>query len=172
SPFALEFVLGMIVGALVLRRRFTAPVPLFALAVVWLAAACVATAYSGQEYLEAAWWRPFAIGAPAALLIYAALALEARGAVAPAWLRAQGDASYSLYLWHVLVLGAIGVALHAIRLHGSPARITIVAGGYAAAVAASFAAYAWIERPLLRASRRYVPSASSSAGRSISVHTA
>ena len=101
-----------------------------------------------------------------ALLVYAALGLEQhRGLLAPRWLRAQGDASYALYLWHVPVIGAIGLALHRIHLHGTPARAAIVLGGYALAIAVSFLAYRYVERPLLRLARRYFESASSSSGR-------
>jgi peptidoglycan/LPS O-acetylase OafA/YrhL len=101
-----------------------------------------------------------------ALLVYAALGLERhRGLRAPAWLRAQGDASYALYLWHVPVIGGIGFALNAVHLHGSPARFAIVVGGYALAIVVSFAAYAYVERPLLRLARRYLESSESSSGR-------
>ncbi len=165
SWFNVEFVFGIAIGALVLRRAFAAPRALFALALVLIVGVCVATAYSGREYFTVEWWRPWAVGLPMALLVYASLGLEDGGVLAPRWLRAQGDASYALYLWHVLVLGALGLALHRIHLHGTPARIAIVFGGYALAIAFSFAAYRWIERPLLRLARRYFESASSSTGR-------
>jgi exopolysaccharide production protein ExoZ len=156
SWFNLEFAFGMLIGSLVLRGALAAPRALLALAVTLVVAVCVATAYSGREFLEIAWWRPWAVGLPMALLVYASLGLERRGLLAPRWLRAQGDASYALYLWHVPVLGAIGLALHFAHLHGTPARLVIVLGGYALAIAASFAAYRWIERPLLALARKYL----------------
>jgi peptidoglycan/LPS O-acetylase OafA/YrhL len=156
SWFNLEFVFGMAVGTLVLRRAFFAPRALLPLAVLLVITVCVATAYSGREFFEIAWWRPWAVGLPMALLVYASLGLEREGWLAPKWLRAQGDASYALYLWHVPVIGAIGLALNRIHLHGTPARVAIVFGGYALAIAGSFAAYRWIERPLLRLARRYL----------------
>jgi peptidoglycan/LPS O-acetylase OafA/YrhL len=165
SWFNLEFVFGMLVGTAVLRGAFVAPRALFALAVVLIVAVCVATAYSGREFLTIAWWRPWAVGAPMALLVYASLGLEKHGVLAPRWLRAQGDASYALYLWHVLVIGALGLALNRVHVHGTPARIAIVFGGYALAIAVSFLAYRYVERPLLRLARRYLESASSSTGR-------
>ncbi len=157
SPLDLEFGLGLLIGAAVVRERLVAPRALFALACVLVVATCVQTAYSGREFLVVTWARPLLVGLPMALLVYAALGLERRGGLlAPGWLRAQGDASYALYLWHVPVIGAIGLALHRVHLHGTPARAAIVLGGYALAIAVSFAAYAWIERPLLRLTRRYV----------------
>ena len=165
SAFNLEFVFGMAIGTAVLRDALVAPRALLAIGLAAMIAVCIATAYSGREFLEAVWWRPFAVGLPIALLVYAALGLERAGVLAPSWWRAQGDASYSLYLWHVPVVGGIGVALHQVHLHGTPARLAIVFGGYALAIAASFAAYAYVERPLLRLARRYLESASSKTGR-------
>lgn len=165
SWFNLEFAFGILVGTAMLRGKLVAPRALLALGAVLVVAACVATAYSGRDFLEVAWWRPWAVGFPMALLLYAALGLERHGLLAPAWLRRQGDASYALYLWHVPVIGAIGLALDRMHLHGTPARIAIVFGGYALAIAVSLLAYAYIERPLLRLARRYFESASSSNGR-------
>jgi exopolysaccharide production protein ExoZ len=100
-----------------------------------------------------------------AIVVYASLGLERHGLLAPRWLRVQGDASYALYLWHVLVIGAIGWALNRVHVHGTPARIAIVFGGYALAIVVSLLAYRFVERPLLRLGRRYFESASSSTGR-------
>ncbi len=171
SWFNLEFAFGLAIGALVLRGAMAAPRAITALAVALIAAVCVATAYSGREFFEIAWWRPFAVGVPMALLVYGALGLERHGVLAPRWLRAQGDASYALYLWHVPVIGAIGLALHRAHVHGTPARVAIVLGGYALAIAFSFVAYRWIERPLLALGRRYFASAASKAGRKAAAQT-
>ena len=166
SPFNLEFVFGMLIGMAMLRDVLVAPRTLFAVALVAVVATCVRTAYSGREFELVTWLRPFAVGAPMALLVYAVLGLERHcGLLAPRWLRAQGDASYALYLWHVPAIGALGLALHRFHLLGSPARIAIVFGGYVLAIAVSFVAYTWIERPLLRLGRRYLESASSRTGR-------
>ncbi len=171
SWFNLEFAFGMAIGTLVLRDALVLPRALVVVALALVATVCVATAYSGREFLEVAWWRPFAVGLPMALLVYAALGLERHGMLAPAWLRAQGDASYALYLWHVPVIGAIGLALHRVHAHGTPARAAIVFGGYALAIAFSFVAYRCIERPLLALARRYFESASTSTGRKAVAHT-
>ena len=165
SWFNLEFAFGLAIGAAVLSLRLVAPRTLFVLGVVLAVTACVATAYSGREYLDVAWWRPWAVGLPMAIVVYATLGLERHGLLAPRWLRVQGDASYALYLWHVPVIGAIGFALNRIHVHGTPARIAIVFGGYALAIVVSLLAYAYIERPLLRLARRYLERASSSTGR-------
>jgi exopolysaccharide production protein ExoZ len=171
SWFNLEFVFGLAIGAAVLGGRLVAPRTLLALGVVLVVATCVATAYSGREFLEVAWWRPWAVGLPMAIVVYAALGLERQGLLAPRWLRAQGDASYALYLWHVPVIGAIGLALEQFHAHGAGARVAIILGGYALSILASLLAYGAIERPLLGIARRYLESASSKTGRKAAAQT-
>jgi peptidoglycan/LPS O-acetylase OafA/YrhL len=171
SPFNAEFAFGMAIGALALRGAFAAPRVLTAVAVALVVAACVGTAYSGREFLEVTWWRPLTVGVPMALLVYGVLGLERAGLLAPRWLRAQGDASYALYLWHVPAIGAIGLALHRAHVHGAAARVAIVFGGYALAIAVSFAAYHGIERPMLGLARRYFARASARTGRKALAHT-
>jgi len=171
SWFNLEFVFGMAIGAAVLSRRLAAPRMLLALGAVLVIATCVATAYSGREFLDIAWWRPWAVGLPMAIVVYAALGLERQGLFAPRWLRAQGDASYALYLWHIPVIGAIGLAIEHAHAHGAGARVAIILGGYALAIAVSLLAYAYIERPLLGLARRYLESASSKTGRKAAAQT-
>ncbi|HZO92712.1 MAG TPA: acyltransferase [Candidatus Baltobacteraceae bacterium] len=171
SPINVEFVFGILIGAAALRGAFVAPRTLLAIALAAIAIVCVATAYSGREYLEIAWWRPWAVGLPMAVLVYASLGLERHGILAPAWLRAQGDASYALYLWHVLVIGALGFVVGRLHAHGAPGRALILVGGYALSIAVSFVAYRRIERPLLRFGGRYFPSSSRSAGASAAAQT-
>ena len=111
------------------------------------------------------------VGLALAAVVYGALGLESTGLMAPGWLRAQGDASYALYLWHVPALGALGLGFHLVHMHGTGARFAIVAGGYALAIAVSFVAYRYLERPLLRLLRRWFDSASAIAGRKAIAHT-
>lgn len=171
SPLNLEFGLGIAIGTAIERRVFAAPRTFFALGFACVVAVCIATAYSGREFLEIAWWRPLAVGLPMAAVVYGALGLESVGLVAPGWLRAQGDASYALYLWHVPALGALGLVFHLMHVHGTPVRIAIVFGGYALAIAVSLVAYRSVERPLLRLLRRSFDSASAIAGRKAVAHT-
>jgi peptidoglycan/LPS O-acetylase OafA/YrhL len=171
SPLNLEFALGIAIGTAVERRVFAAPRTVFALGLACVVAVCIATAYSGREFLEIAWWRPLAVGVPMAAVVYGSLGLESAGLLAPRWLRAQGDASYALYLWHVPALGALGLAFHLVHMHGTAARFAIVVGGYALAIAVSFVAYAYLERPLLRLLRRSFDSAAAIAGRKAVAHT-
>ena len=55
------------------------------------------------------WKRVILVGAPCALIVYGLVGIEIKSKqTAPYWLVALGNASYSTYLSHVLVLSAIG----------------------------------------------------------------
>jgi exopolysaccharide production protein ExoZ len=109
-PLTLEFAFGAMIGILIQRKiaacaalALMAGIAAFMVIVLWFpgtAAGLIA---------DRSWMRPFLIGAPCALIVYAAVAMEIRGALnAPRWLTVLGDASYSTYLSHVLVLSALG----------------------------------------------------------------
>lgn len=70
------------------------------------------------------------------------------------WLAALGDASYALYLVHVIVFSAVATASNALfGLAHLPA--AGVAGMVALGVAAGFACHHLVEKPLLRRARRW-----------------
>jgi len=91
--------------------------------------------------------RVLLLGGPALALVAGALAIERAGA----WpdipgARLLGDASYSLYLTHGIVLA--GVALVAHKLGGGQVLEVVV--GIGAAVVVAIATYRWFERPVTR----------------------
>ncbi len=98
-------------------------------------------------------WRPLVWGVPAVLAVAGALSLELQGRPLrpPArWVRPAlvlGDASYAIYLFH---LPATAVVAHTLG-YADPWLFLPVS--LAVSVAAGLAVRAWIEKPLLRATR-------------------
>ena len=94
-------------------------------------------------------WRPLIWGVPALMIVAGAVSLEASGAMVN-WppLKSLGDASYSLYLWHVPVVALVA---HGFAEGRSwlflPAAVT-------AAVFAGLASRALVEKPALALLRR------------------
>lgn len=90
--------------------------------------------------------RVLSYGAPALLLLIGVLDVEHRRGL-PEWrsLKLVGDASYSIYLWHTMIL-SVSTKI-AMRAH-LPRGVTI-ALGLVAGVAGGLIAYRLIERPLL-----------------------
>jgi exopolysaccharide production protein ExoZ len=97
--------------------------------------------------------RVFLFGTPAVCIVAAALILE-RGFKGPiarllAWL---GEASYSLYLVHLLVLVGLWSLWRAV---GAPLPFIVVIVGMLASILASVAVHRLVERPLLVRLRRF-----------------
>ena len=90
-------------------------------------------------------------GLPYMLLLAAALLYEPQ-ARAFEWrfLRKLGDASYSLYLTHMIVI----VVLERAGLFGALPPVAAVAAALALSVWVALLAYAWIEKPLLELGRQ------------------
>jgi exopolysaccharide production protein ExoZ len=141
SPLLLEFLAGMAIAAV--RQHQVLPPPA-ALAALLLALAFMVL-LSGS-HVES-WPRAVYFGLPAALIVLGAVSLEEILARRPApRLVLLGDASYSLYLSHDLVLKLAAAPLAAIvRLHPAAA----FACALMLELALGAACYRRIERPLL-----------------------
>jgi peptidoglycan/LPS O-acetylase OafA/YrhL len=97
------------------------------------------------------WWRVACFGIPAALLIYGLVAVERRRGwvMHPLWQK-LGDASYSLYIWHQLILFSLLAVWQHTRLINhiwGPVSLLIWAP---IAFAVGVSAHYYIEVPLTR----------------------
>lgn len=102
------------------------------------------------------WRRMIVWGLPAFCIVMGALSFDSESCVRP--LKAAGDASYSIYLSHALVISAVKSTLLAIGINGLEASVLLVALSIPASGLIGFAIYSLIERPLLayiRTDRRY-----------------
>lgn len=133
-PLTLEFVFGAMTGIVIQRKvgRFAAPALIAGVAMFVFVLSFPGT---GADLIAGrSWMRPVLIGVPATLIVYGAVALEARSVPAsPAWLVALGDASYSTYLSHVLVLSALGRLFAMMPGHGFFSEVAFVAACIVAA---------------------------------------
>lgn len=128
SPLLLEFALGAFVASL--------PPPPQGWAAVGLAVIGLALLLVGAHYGLATGFRPFACGPGAALMVYACTAADWPHQRIMALL---GDASYSMYLFHLYPMKYVGVkALHTTHL------TVLVALG----VGGGVLLYLLVERPL------------------------
>lgn len=143
APIALEFLFGVLVGELISTDL---PVPPLWLTVGAGAGAVVATTLAP---FPGTWFRAVPVGLLLAVTVHGVVALERRDRwVAPRWLQRIGDASYSMYLWHILLLGALG-RLVLVRLPEGPvvhalALIIVLA----VITVASLLLHRFVERPL------------------------
>jgi exopolysaccharide production protein ExoZ len=142
SPLLLEFLAGMAIAAS--WRRLALP----ALAAVGLLASAAAfMAFLSSGHVEA-WPRAVYFGLPAALIVLGTVALEGRLARRPVRpLLLLGDASYSLYLSHGIVLRLMFAALGSLAA-AWPA--LAFAAALAVELLLGVACYRRVEQPLLR----------------------
>ena len=151
SPIILEFCFGMLI-ALAWRdgRRLQrqASLLLIAAALAAYAASAVWGPFVAWRWLE---W-----GVPGAMLV-TALAL-ARDTPAPGpvarFMGFLGDASYSLYLVHALVIPAVRRAMPTLDTPLMPWLYALALVG--ASIAAACLSYLWFERPITRTLQRWI----------------
>ena len=149
SDLLVEFVLGGIVAQALASGRILAPAAaraVIALAMLTLAAQ-VGTGFVPGGHLPGR-------GIPAFLLVAGLVSLEVRASLrSPAWLARIGDASYSLYLTHILVIAVFFKASVAWGMPRWIAPDALVAFAIGASIATAHLCHRHLEEPMLRVLR-------------------
>jgi exopolysaccharide production protein ExoZ len=155
SSVLLEFLLGVVVYFLtrssgrVLSRSMLGAI---------LATAVVLLSFDNGDAV-----RGFADGPFAAVIVWVAVQWPWKARIH--WLRSLGDASYSIYLFHLASFWVAGSLLHRAGLV-APTPLGIVVAlvvHMATAIAAGLLVHRFVERPLLRFLRRRLPRSNSRA---------
>lgn len=105
SPVLIEFMLGIFIAFLLLKRMTIFPLASIGLGILLFLIGADVNANLGNWQ---AWYRTICFGPASALIIYGVLALE----VKTGWVFSKnwqliGDASYSIYIWHQLIIFSI-----------------------------------------------------------------
>jgi len=97
------------------------------------------------------WPRIICWGVPAVMTVVGAIALERRQKL-PDWkiLGVLGDASYSIYLFHLVALGLAMSVLHRLPIGGLMQFIAMIGMGIAGSIVLGLAAHYSLERPVTR----------------------
>ena len=152
ESIVMEFVAGMLVGRLYLDGRLSFSTPIsVALVVAGGVLLVAATPWAAPQTRLLAW------GLPALMIVIGALSLEScctprdKGI-----LELLGDASYSIYLTHIVTLGALRVFWNMAGLTkpGLLAAVTFICVAMLVCTAVGVAAYVGLEAPITRAARR------------------
>jgi exopolysaccharide production protein ExoZ len=140
NAMMLEFAAGLWLAKLVRDKALPGAGVGAGIAAVGLAVlAMTDSAYFGDTLL-----RPLTWGLPSLMLVGGAVALEEAGRMPHwPWLKALGDASYSIYLCHA---PASAVVAHLVGV-GQP--LIFAPAAIAASIATGLACRRWVERPLL-----------------------
>jgi exopolysaccharide production protein ExoZ len=152
ESIVMEFVAGMLVGRLYLDGRLSFSTPASATLVVASGVVLVAaTPWAAPQNRLLAW------GLPALMIVIGALSLESRRPLrGKGVLKLLGDASYSIYLTHIVTLGALRTFWNMAGLPkpGLPAAVTFISVATLVCTAVGVAAYAILEAPVTRAAKR------------------
>ena len=153
SP-CLEFAAGLFMAE-AWRRGFMLPPRLGAAAVILAVVGFVARSYDAGDQTRLLYW-----GVPAVLLVIGCLSLEKHSLFRWKPLILAGDASYSLYLFHIpaaegsyMLLTSWGLDLHT-SMRFIALREFVCLG---AALGVGLIVHLWLETPLLRRLRHFVP---------------
>jgi exopolysaccharide production protein ExoZ len=114
-----------------------------ALGVFFFAAGIEWTSRSGAPLTSLP--RTITLGLGSAALLYAAVGAETKGIVLPRWVQRLGDASYSIYLWHLLVFELATRVVPVETFMTVPTRNAYGATVFAILIGLSFASYRLIE---------------------------
>lgn len=144
NPLLFEFLLGAWIAMLVLRPEPLNPKIATPMAAVALVAFFSAIAFDYTKIPTVILW-----GVPAALLVMALTTMERVDGI-PEWMKAfkfSGDASYALYLLHILILDIVLVAAKSLGAGPGLGAVWWILG-VLISIAVSFAAHAYLEKPL------------------------
>lgn len=150
-PLTLEFIAGCFLAILFHKDtgwKFTVFLAISS-AIVFV----ILTGLNKSE-IPSDWWRVGIYGVPAAAILYCLVVAERENIVLNRYLAKLGDASYSIYLVHVLVLSAVGKALYALSTSYLIPNAVMVIILCLCVIASGLISYRIIERPLMKASRK------------------
>lgn len=152
GPLLLEFIFGVSIGYYLKKRAVASVFPILILGIIGLLITDLSSfPFEGRAPLHGTFRFLFA-GVPAALILLGICGLEMRyGFVFPEWLQNIGNASYSLYLWHIpmtILAGRLTAHLSVIR--STPGHIVWLVAVSTFVIGASTLLYRLIERPILR----------------------
>jgi len=143
SPVVLEFLFGVVLAHLAMRRKL----PATAWAAALLAAGLTALMLMPEVPQP---WGSLAWGLSATAVVAGALGLEgAIGGRLPKWMLEAGDASYALYLMHNFILPYPVDLLRALHVTGTPALVGAIVMGLGICFPASVLLHRHLEKPLM-----------------------
>jgi len=147
SPLLLEFALGCGIGCLISQGVTRAGWFSLALGLIWFGGGAVVHRLHGNWD---PWWRAPTFGVAAAFIVYGLVALEeAQGFTLPKWLCRLGDPSYSIYIWHQLLLAVLTLVADEFDLFYRVPAVLLLAMGTFIVIGFGFLSYHGIERPAL-----------------------
>lgn len=164
SPVTAEFIAGGLLALLMQHHRqhetsqpFPFAWPLFLLGCISLPVIWHFFSFNTAHMDVIGWTRVILFTAPFVLMVYGAVALEHNHQyIASATTVRIGDASYSIYLTHILILSACGRVWQLVATQGLFDNALAVSVMVVATLAGGWLCFRLVEKPMLDWCRRYV----------------
>ncbi|MBX5143219.1 acyltransferase [Rhizobium lentis] len=156
SFLGVEFIMGMFAGMLWKRgvSRFALPALVIGVGLMAVSVFYWAPTFNIGKLLTYQNWRVLFFGVPAVLILYGSIGLEQYARRLPRILVALGNASYSTYLFHLIVLFVVSdLVRRSGWFSGWMDNTAIVVLGLAASNAVAYLIYRCFERPIMSISR-------------------
>ncbi|MBU0620433.1 MAG: acyltransferase [Gammaproteobacteria bacterium] len=158
NPMTLEFLCGCLIAQYgsVMKDALKYSLPIVAvlsamLAIIAFLSYRDATGIVGPT----GWWRILIFGLPAGMIVLSAVRAEQSGMLMWPFLRRIGDASYSIYLSHILVLALLGKIWGQFALQGVSDNLVVLPVMLLLTLAAGDLSFRYIEQPMLRVCRKW-----------------
>jgi len=156
-PLTLEFIAGCVIAHVYFLKRYSSSGWYFlVLALIWWLVGYGIHAVQGYGLEPTGWSRVLLFGVPATLLVFALVNMErANEQKLPYWLVLIGNASFSIYLSHVLVISALGRIWGGLAIVNTGANVAALMVILLSVLAIGILSHQILERPLLRFTRRF-----------------
>lgn len=162
NPLTLEFIFGCIVALIHFTKKPSLEFakylgwPLLSISFIgWLLAYSICMR-NGFQPVSSDWSRIFVFGIPSTIFLYALVTIEKSSSWRlPNWLISIGDASFSIYLSHLLIIAAIGRIWQQLGMSGIWANAAVLTAMFFAVLAIGMASFRFMERPLLKFTRSF-----------------
>jgi len=157
-PMTLEFIAGCLLGLLFfnidlgLSRKKLIYITIISFLISLTAYMIFRNLTNSIE--PAAWWRTLIFGIPAVLIIFSMIYAEKCNFYLSSFLISIGNASYSIYLTHVLTLSAFGHFWSMFAADGIIDNIIMIPVSFALVLLTGFISYTYLEKPLLNLSKK------------------
>lgn len=159
SPFILEFIAGCVIAYTYFIKKYNSTVLYYFIIVSlvwWLVGYGIFVAETHELELRNVWIRILIFGIPATLAVFSLVNIEREmGQKLPNWLILIGNASFSIYLSHFLVISALGRIWGSGSIKNPWMNFTALLTIFLSAIAIGILSYQRLERPLLRFTRRF-----------------